>query len=325
MARPLRLAYENALYHVISRGHRRESIFTDDKDREEFLGRLAVTQVRFNLTVHGYCLMNNHYHLLVQTPDANLSRAMHYLNSSYAAWYRVRHQLVGSVFQGRFKSVIVEKERYLVVVSAYIHLNPTRAGLVESPQEWKWSSMRHYLGKKPLVNKDDLLLTVTTDEVLRMCGGRKNYLAILDEVHSHKPDAATIYGTNSLLGDEDFMDEIKMRLRDVKGEGLAHMPEARRLARWGEEDIAEAVKTTLRVEGDRPIVKRRGDALFKWYLWALRSFSDMTLRDIATRFDMTPASVSERCRRMERSLSTDPESAAMANHIRKALYTNSNC
>lgn len=321
MARPLRLAYENALYHVITRGHRRESIFTDDKDREEFLARLAVTQVRFNLTVHGYCLMNNHYHLLVQTPDANLSRAIHYLNSSYATWYRVRHQLVGSVSQGRFKSVLVEKERYLVMVSAYIHLNPARAGLVERPEEWKWSSMGHYLGKKPLVNKDALVLTVTVDEVLRLCGGWKNYLAIMDEVRSYKPGDSRIYGANSLLGNEDFVEEMKLRLRDAKGEGLAHIPEARRLVRWNEEEIAGAVRSTLRVQDGRLIVKRRGDALFKWYLWALRSFSGMTLRDIATRFDLTPAAVSERFRRTERLLSSDPESAAMANQIRNALYS----
>jgi len=317
VARPLRLAYENALYHVINRGHRREAIFTDDKDREEFLARLAVTQVRFNLTVHGYCLMNNHYHLLVQTPDANLSRAMHYLNSSHAAWYRVRHQLVGSVFQGRFKSVLVEEEHYLATVSAYIHLNPVRAGLAESPEEWKWSSMGHYLGKKPPANKEDLVLTVTTDEVLRLCGGRKNYLAIIDEVRAHMPDAASIYGTNSLLGNEDFVDEMKMRLREAKEEGLAHMPEARRLAQWSEEEIADAVKSALRVKDDRPILKRRGDALFKWYLWALRSYSDKTLRGIAMRFDMTPAS--EHIRRTERLLSSDPEAAKIAHNIRKAL------
>jgi len=289
MARPLRIAYENALYHVINRGHRREAIFTDDKDREEFLSRLAVAQIRFNLTVHGYCLMGNHYHLLVGTPDANLSRAMHTLNSSYASWYRVRHQLVGSLFQGRFKSVLVEEERYLAEVSAYIHLNPVRAGLVNDPGEWRWSSMGHYLGKRPPAKKDELVLTVTTDEVLRLCGGKKNYLAIVGEVWARKPDAGSIYGANSLLGDEDFVDEMKMRLREAAEGGWEHMPEARRLARWSEKEIVAAVKKSLRVKDDRPVKKRRGDTLFKWHLWALRRYSDRTLKEIAEKFGMTAA------------------------------------
>lgn len=302
MARPLRLAYENALYHVINRGHRREAIFTDDKDREEFLGRLAVAQVRFNLVVHGYCLMGNHYHLLVGTPDANLSRAMHTLNSSYASWYRARHQLVGSLFQGRFKSVLVEEERYLAEVSAYIHLNPVRAGLVNSPEEWKWSSMAHYLGKRPPAKKNELTLAVTTDEVLDRCGGRKNYLAIIDEVWTRKPDAESMYGANSLLGDEDFVDEMKMRLRAAKEGRIEHMPEAKRLLARDSEEIAAAVRKALKMKDGTPIAKRRGDEAFRWYLWALRRHGDHTLNEIGALFKMTPHAVSKMTGRLDEAM-----------------------
>ncbi|HOW51443.1 MAG TPA: transposase [bacterium] len=305
MARPLRLAYENALYHVINRGHRREAIFTDDKDREEFLGRLAVAQVRFNLVVHGYCLMDNHYHLLVGTPDANLSRAMHTLNSSYASWYRARHQLVGSLFQGRFKAVLVERERYLATVSAYIHLNPVRAGLVSDPGDWRWSSMAHYLGKKPPAKKNELTLAVTTDEVMKFCGGRKNYLAIIDEVWTRKPDAGAIYGANSLLGGDDFVDEMKMRLREAKDGRLEHMPEARDILRNDPERIERAVRAALGLSSGESIARRRGGAAYKTLVWALRRYSTLRLDQIGARFGVKASAVSELVRRVEKEAAAD--------------------
>ncbi len=307
MARPLRLAYEDALYHVINRGHRREAIFTDDKDREEFLGRLAVAQVRFNLTVHGYCLMGNHYHLLVGTPDANLSRAMHTLNSSYASWYRARHQLVGSLFQGRFKSVLVEEERYLAEVSAYIHLNPVRAGLVNSPEAWKWSSMGHYLGKKPPAKKNELTLAVTTDEVLRLCGGRKNYLAIIDEVWARKPDAESIYGANSLLGDEDFVDEMKMRLRAAKEGRVEHMPEAKDILRNDPERVERAVRAALGLGKETTIARRRGDTGYRLMVWALRRHSALRLSEIGARFGIKASAVSELVRHTDEMALSDKD------------------
>lgn len=316
MARPLRLAYENALYHVINRGHRREAIFADDKDREEFLGRLAVVQVRFHLVVHGYCLMDNHYHLLVGTPDANLSRAMHTLNSSYASWYRARHQLVGSLFQGRFKSVLVEEERYLATVSAYIHLNPVRAGLVKSPEAWRWSSMAHYIGKNPPAKKNELTLAVTTDEVMKLCGGRKNYLAIIDEVWRRKPDAENIYGANSLLGGEDFVDEMKVRLRETM---VAHMPEARRLLAGSDEEIALAVRKALGISKEDPIVRRRGDLAYRLMVWALRRYSGLLLGEIGARFGIQASAVSELVRHTDEMALSDKKLRMAMSDIVKAL------
>lgn len=316
MARPLRLAYENALYHVINRGHRREAIFTDDKDREEFLGRLAVVQIRFNLTVHGYCLMPNHYHLLVGTPDANLSRAMHTLNSSYASWYRARHQLVGSLFQGRFKSVLVEEERYLATVSAYIHLNPVRAGLTKSPDAWRWSSMAHYIGKNPPAKKNELTLAVTIDEVMKLCGGRKNYLAIIDEVWTRKPDAESIYGANSLLGGEDFVDEMKVRLRET---AVEHMPEAKDILRNDPERIERAVRVALGVGKERPIVRRRGDIAYKTLVWALRRYSGLRLGEIGARFGIRASAVSELVRHADEMALSDKKLRMAMSDIAKAL------
>ena len=112
MARQLRIEYEHAFYHVISRGERRENIFTCPEDKDKFLKKLAETVEKYKLFLHAYVLMDNHFHLLLETPQANLSKAMHHLNTSYANWFRFKYRLVGSVFQGRFKAILVEKDSY---------------------------------------------------------------------------------------------------------------------------------------------------------------------------------------------------------------------
>ncbi|MCR4314555.1 MAG: transposase [Candidatus Uhrbacteria bacterium] len=140
MARPLRVQYPGALYHVISRGNAQQKIFLDDNDRRGFLKWLKDAVKTHNLIIHAYCLMSNHYHLLVETPDGNLSTAMRDLNGNYSQWFNAHHSRVGHLFGGRFKAFIVEKETYLLVVARYIVLNAVRAGLVTHPRLWKWCS-----------------------------------------------------------------------------------------------------------------------------------------------------------------------------------------
>ena len=140
MARPLRIEFAGALYHVTSRGDGREDIYLDDADRQLFMAVLGEVCRLFNWSVHAWCLMTNHYHLLVETPDSNLSRGMRYLNGVYTQRFNRKHSRVGHVFQGRFKAILVEKEAYLLELVRYIVLNPVRAGIVRSAEEWSWSS-----------------------------------------------------------------------------------------------------------------------------------------------------------------------------------------
>lgn len=140
MARPLRVQYPGALYHIIARGNNKRKIFLEDKDRRGFLRWLKDAVEAHNLVVHAYCLMGNHYHLLVETPDGNLSTAMRDLNGNYSQWFNARHARVGHLFEGRFKSYVIEKETYLLTVARYIVLNAVRAGLVTHPRLWKWCS-----------------------------------------------------------------------------------------------------------------------------------------------------------------------------------------
>jgi putative transposase len=149
MARPLRIEFPGALDHVTSRGDRREPIFEDDEDRERFLGRLAEVVEQFHWWCHAYCLMTNHYHLVVETPEGNLSKGMRQLNGVYTQASNRRHRRSGHLFQGRFKGILVDKESYLLDLTRYVVLNPLRAGMVAQPQQWPWSSYRAIVGTAP--------------------------------------------------------------------------------------------------------------------------------------------------------------------------------
>ena len=147
MARPLRLEYAGALYHVTARGNHQEDIYEDDDDRLAFLSVFEDVCQRYNWVCHAYCLMSNHYHLLIETPDANLSKGMRQLNGVYTQSFNRNHKRVGHLFQGRYKAILVEKDNYLLELSRYIVLNPVRATMVRSAREWPWSSYRAMVGQ----------------------------------------------------------------------------------------------------------------------------------------------------------------------------------
>jgi putative transposase len=146
MARPLRVEYEGALYHVTSRGNDRERIFFTDTDREAFLELLADVVNRYSWVCHAYCLMPNHYHLVVETPHANLSRGMRHINGVFTQRINRLNKRSGHLLQGRFKSILVEKESHLLELVRYVALNPVRAKMVRSAKDWKWSSYRATAG-----------------------------------------------------------------------------------------------------------------------------------------------------------------------------------
>jgi putative transposase len=146
MARPLRIEYPGAIYHVTSRGNEKRPIFRDDEDRYTFLDTQEAVNKRYHWICHAYCLMDNHYHLLVETPEGNLSLGMRQLNGVYTQYFNKRHKRTGHLFQGRYKAILIQKESHLLEVCRYVVLNPVRAGLVERPEGWKWSSYRATAG-----------------------------------------------------------------------------------------------------------------------------------------------------------------------------------
>ena len=142
MARPLRLEYPGAVYHVTSRGNQGHPIFRDDEHRKEFLEIIAATGRRYNWLCHAYCLMDNHYHLVVETPDGNLSKAMRQVNAVYTQYFNRREQTAGHLFQGRYKAILIQKDSHLLEVIRYVLLNPVRAGLARTAGDFRWSSYR---------------------------------------------------------------------------------------------------------------------------------------------------------------------------------------
>jgi REP element-mobilizing transposase RayT len=160
MARPLRIEYPDAWYHVMNRGRRGEDIYSDDQDYVMFVGLLKETSEMWNVRIAAYCLMPNHYHMLVQTPDANISRSMRHLNGVYTQRYNSRHECDGQLFRGRYKSILIDTDSYLLQAVRYIHRNPLKANLVENLDTYKWCSHKGYLSvakKWDWLHKDYIL------------------------------------------------------------------------------------------------------------------------------------------------------------------------
>ena len=170
MARPLRIEFSGALYHVTSRGNARQAIYISNDDRQQFLTLLQNTVERYNWYCHAYCMMDNHYHLLIETNSPTLSKGMKYLNGTgtYTQYFNRQHQRVGHVFQGRFKAILVQKNSYLLELARYIVLNPVRAKMVRSANQWPWSSYRATAGftnSVPCLTTDWLLAEFQTKKM----------------------------------------------------------------------------------------------------------------------------------------------------------------
>lgn len=151
MARPYRVQKEDCFYHIASRGDDRKKIFLSEGDYRKFIEYLSSAKAKYKFHVYAYCLMTNHYHLLLETTQANISKIMHYINGSYTTYYNIKHRRSGHLFQGRFKSIVIDKDSYFQELSRYIHLNPVKAKIAEQPDAYPWSSYSGYLGKKDLV------------------------------------------------------------------------------------------------------------------------------------------------------------------------------
>mgnify|MGYP003575963011 CR=1 FL=1 len=203
MTRPLRIEFPGALYHVTSRGNRRNAIYRDEIDRRIWLDVLALMCERHHCVIHSFCQMTNHYHLLIETVEANLSQGMRQLNGLYTQQFNRRHHLAGHLFQGRYKAVLVQRGSYLLEVSRYIVLNPIRAKMVPSLDNWQWSSYRHFVSDEnppSWLARDWLLSQFGTTRV----GAVSAYQAfILAGVGKASPLAATRHRV--LLGDDAFV------------------------------------------------------------------------------------------------------------------------
>ncbi len=307
MPRPIRLEFPGAVYHIMSRGDRRRDIFADDVDRRSFLDTLAKEVAQQRWCLYAYCLMGNHYHLLVETPEGNLVAGMRRLNGVYTQSFNRRHGLVGHVLQGRYKSVIVDRNVYLLELARYIVLNPVRAGLVEHAQDWPWSSYHVTAGfaLAPRWLSVDAITGQFGDQV--MAAQRMYRDFVRDGVRARSPWAEL--RSQSYLGGEQFLQDIEVLLATgpVK-QGVARAK--RDLARPPAEVLLEAVSKAFGLTPDL-VCSRRHQPAFKAWVYLLRRASNLSLRDAALRAGVSQGRVSQIQWAMDTQAPTPPVAELM--------------
>jgi len=320
MARPLRIDLKNGWYHVANRGQNRDPIYLDNRDRQHFVELLPEMIERYSVEIHNYVLMSNHYHLLVRTPEANLSAAIQWLNVAYSIWWNRRHQRSGHVFQGRFKAVLVESGEWLLVCSLYLHLNPVAIqplglskvekgaeskGLkkpekqmllkrLESLRSYPWSSYAAYAGYRAVPE------WLSTEDLWSQVGGAAGYRRRVEErlMQGEMEPLWSKIKWGLVLGGERFAQEarqgIKVARESTGRKGL------RRQVRW--QEIVEAVEGE-RGEKWEEFAQRHGDSGLALTLYVARRCTGLTLGELGIAAGgMDYAAVAAAVRRFERRL-----------------------
>lgn len=308
MARPLRIEYKSAFYHITARGNERKEIFRDDKDRQRFLDYLETSVNRYKAIIHVYCLMGNHYHLLLSTPDGNLSKIMHHINGGYTTYFNKRHKRSGHLFQGRYKAILVDADPYAGELSRYIHLNPVRAGMVRQAQQYRWTSYAAYTGK----TKKSPWLTV--DWLLQYFGkktaeARKAYRFFVETKFDSNEDPLKNTTSTLILGTAEFIDNIrdKYLLEKKKGRDI---PALRELTKISLDAIIKAVDQTC---GGVPYITRKAA------IYISHHYSGRTLREIGHRFGVGESAVAQASRRFETEIRESRMLKRRIDSVRKSL------
>jgi putative transposase len=345
MARPLRIERPGGRYHVTARGNERKAIYRTDEDRFHFLAVLAEAVERFGVGIHAYVLMDNHFHLLLATPEANLSAAMQWVNVSYSVWFNLRHDRSGHLFQGRFKAVVVEDDAGWQVVARYVHLNPVRVarlgldkqqqagsrqgiGQAPSPElvgrrlqvlrEWRWSSYPAYAGYRAPLD------WLTREPLARLCGGRTD--PEQRQALRQYTEAPLRQGTlecpwdrliaSLVLGSEAFVARLRQEIKGDRGE----QTELRRLEQqlsW--EQIVHALEQG-RGESWEAFRDRHGDWGRDAALWLGRKRGRLSLRQLGDAVGgVAYGAVGQAVKRFDQRLESDAALRRQVNQIKNML------
>ena len=294
MARSLRIEYPGAFYHVTSRGIERRSIFHSDTDRKRFLSYLVSAHERYGALVHGYCLMDNHYHLLLETPLGNLSKILHHINGAYTTYFNIRHNRVGPLFQGRYKAILVERDAYGQELSRYIHLNPVRAGVVARPEDYPWSSYRYYVMDQILPEwlSADVILGYLGTSTMEAKAGYRRFVEEIISVPLDNPLRYVVAST--FLGSGGFIQSIKERYLDKEVLDLRNIPALRQIvSKPTLEEVKNAVE--LAIGGNVSYYKSVCMYLSQYYAGAM-------LNEIGQYYEMKGSAVSQSNRRFKDKL-----------------------
>ena len=310
MARPLRIEYPGAFYHVTSRGNEAKAIFKSLRDREKFLSYLQSATQRYGALIQVYCLMDNHYHLLVETPSGNLSQIMQHINGAYTTYFNIKRHRSGHLFQGRYKAILVEADQYAKEVSRYIHLNPVRAGILDKPEQYKWSSYRYYTvdSNSPEWLVRDFILSYFGQKASRAQRGYRDFVESLLGQEYETPLRDVVNST--FLGSVDFVNEIKDKfLKDKKAD--RNLPLLRELAtRPAIDQIEKAVEWIV---GGNEVLSKQVKLFF------CHRYSGRKLKEIGARFNIGESGVSQASRRVSVKIKTDKSLMKRIKLIEKEL------
>jgi len=294
MARPLRLEFPGALYHLTARGNAQHPIFLDATDRQQFLRLLAREIQQQHWRCFVYCLMDNHYHLVLETPEPNLSRGLRRLHGTYTQWFNRRHHRVGHVLQGRYKSLLVEKERYLLELCRYVVLNPVRANMVGEAEAWMWSSYRATAGLQPVPDWLDVsaVWALFDPAVLTAQAAYRHFVA----EGVGQPAPWTDVRGQIFLGSDAFRERMALL---VRGKPLANVPAAHsHPTRLSADEVLKQVAATYHVEMAALLARAHRDA-YHTAVYLLRRAANDPLQNVAVRFRVSPSRVSKIQRTIE--------------------------
>jgi putative transposase len=307
MARPLRVQFPGAFYHITSRGNERKPVFRTDTDRKKFLGYLQSAHEKYGALVHCFCLLPNHYHLILETPRGNLSEILHHINGAYTTYFNIKRRRSGHLFQGRFKAILVEKEVYAQELSRYIHLNPVRAGLAEDPSAYPWSSYGCYVG---LQKKPSWMVTRT---ILGYFGKdeKKAYKAYRDFVEEAMGKEARnpfreVVGSTFLCS-QRYIEQV------VRSGGIPHNDDKRNVPALRVLHKRPALKEIEKwIEG---IVSREEEIFRKFCLHFSHRFGGYSLEEIGAYYGMKGAAVSQAARRFQKRIRAESELQQIENRL----------
>ncbi len=296
MARSLRITYPGAFYHITSRGNERKATFKNKRDREKFLAYLESAVFRYDAVIHAYCLMDNHYHLLLETPSGNLSQIMRHINGAYTTYFNTKRKRAGHLFQGRYKSILVDINAYAKELSRYIHLNPVRAKRVDTPETYEWSSYACFVGKKKVPEwlQRDFILGYFGKKISIAEKEYKKFVEMLLEEKYESPLTEVVSST--LLGAPDFIKMVQDRyLSGMKSD--ENVPALKELTKKATVDqIFTEVDIAFK---DEPAMARN----VKMYL--SQKYSGRGLKEISLFFGIGASGVSQSSRRISERMKKD--------------------
>jgi REP-associated tyrosine transposase len=323
MARPLRVEYSGAFYHVMNRGNAGETLFKSKRDRIKFLEYLESTVDRFSIRIHTFCLMGNHYHLLVETPEPNLSKAIQWLNVSYAVYFNRKHQRNGHLFQGRFKSILVDADEYLTHLSRYIHLNPVRAKMVENPADYSWSSYGSFVRNVKPISwlETDLLLS----QFGRKREAKKRYKAFVESIdikNIENPNKELTAGF--ILGSNDFVSWVRETfLQSLSGE--KEIPQLRKLKHRADIDtIVNIVADEFNC--NKGVILSRGrkrNIARDMAIYLSRNITDDTVVNLGSYFgNISGAGITVRCTQFQKMIEKEKKLKTQTEKIKLKIINN---